>query len=139
MFGKLIDGKIKYAPSYMKKDGKDIFNYNLENNSIMLIADGYKEIIDSSVPSEMKKPRKVWQESMYTITAIWIDDYVEPTIIEQNEIIRQTRESLYFQTSDKLKADYDEAVARGFENIEELKKAWLDSKDKIRAENPYIK
>lgn len=62
----------------------------------------------------------------------------EPTIEEQNEAIRVTREQLYIQTSDKLKADYDEAVARGAENAEELKTAWLESKDKIRAENPYI-
>ncbi len=27
--------------------------------------------------------------------------------------------------------------ARGADNVEELKKAWLESKDKIRAENPY--
>ena len=62
----------------------------------------------------------------------------EPTIEEQNEAIRATREQLYIQTSDKLKADYDEAVARGAENAEELKTAWLESKDKIRAENPYV-
>lgn len=62
----------------------------------------------------------------------------EPTIAEQNEAIRATREQLYIQTSDKLKADYDEAVARGTDNAEELKVAWLESKDKIRAENPYI-
>lgn len=62
----------------------------------------------------------------------------EPTLEEQNEAIRATREQLYVQTSDKLKADYDEAVARGSENIEELKKIWLESKDKIRAENPYL-
>lgn len=62
----------------------------------------------------------------------------EPTIEEQNEAIRATRESLYVQTSDKLKADYDEAVARGADNVEELKQLWLASKDKIRNENPYI-
>lgn len=61
-----------------------------------------------------------------------------PTIAEQNETIRQTRESLYVQTSDKLKADYDEAVARGSSNAEQLKKEWLASKDKIRRENPYV-
>lgn len=60
------------------------------------------------------------------------------SVEEQNEAIRQTRESLYVQTSDKLKADYDEAVARGSENVEELKQMWLASKDKIREENPYI-
>lgn len=66
-------------------------------------------------------------------------EYVcEVPIEEQNEAIRQTREHLYIQTSDKLKADYDEAVARGAENAEELKTAWLESKDKIREENPYI-
>lgn len=60
------------------------------------------------------------------------------SVEEQNEAIRATRESLYVQTSDKLKADYDEAVARGADNVEELKQKWLESKDKIRAENPYI-
>ena len=60
------------------------------------------------------------------------------TIEEQNELIRQTRESLYRLTSDYLKADYDEAVARGSENVEELKQVWLESKDKIRSENPYL-
>lgn len=60
------------------------------------------------------------------------------TIAEQNEVIRQTRESLYRATSDYLKADYDEAVARGAENTEELKQAWLTSKDEIRKANPYI-
>lgn len=69
---------------------------------------------------------------------VWFEDYPQPSLEEQNETIRATRESLYVQTSDKLKADYDEAVARGADNVEELKKAWLDSKDKIRAENPYV-
>lgn len=60
------------------------------------------------------------------------------TIEEQNEAIRATREQLYVQTSDKLKADYDEAVARGSYNAEELKTVWLAKKDEIRAANPYV-
>ena len=60
------------------------------------------------------------------------------TIEEQNEAIRQTREELYYNISDKIKQDYDEAVARGAENAEQLKQEWLASKDKIREENPYI-
>lgn len=63
----------------------------------------------------------------------------QKTIAEHNEEIRAAREQLYMQTSDKLKADYDEAVARGTENAEELKTAWLAKKDEIRANNPYIK
>ena len=71
--------------------------------------------------------------------SLWEKGYApKQPVEEQNEAIRQTRESLYVQTSDKLKADYDEAVARGADNVEELKKAWLASKDKIREENPYI-
>lgn len=71
---------------------------------------------------------------------VWFEDYpiIEPTIEEQNEAIRATREQLYVQTSDKLRNDYLEAVARGSDNADELKTAWLESKDKIRAENPYI-
>lgn len=61
------------------------------------------------------------------------------SIQEQNKLIQQKRESLYQQISDKLKLDYDEAVARNSDNIEELKQKWLESKDKIRNENPYIK
>ena len=60
------------------------------------------------------------------------------TVEEQNELIRQTREELYYTISDKIKQDYDEAVARGSSNAEQLKQEWLASKDKIREENPYI-
>ena len=63
----------------------------------------------------------------------------EPTIEEQNEAIRATREQLYIQISDKLKADYDEAVARGADDVEELRQAWLAAKDAVRAAHPYVK
>lgn len=138
MFGKLVNGKIEYAPNYMKKDDKDIFNYNLESNSQMLVADGYKRVIDSSAPSKMKKPRKFWEETDTEIVASWVDEYAQPTVEEQNEAIKRVRETSYAQISDRIKLDYDEAVARGSENAEQLKQEWLASKDKIRAENPYI-
>lgn len=139
MYGKLSGNSIMPAPYYLVRNGVNIFGYNLEGNSEMLLQDGYKPVVDSDTPPEsFINPRKVWTETENSIVASWVDDYVEPTVEEQNEAIRQTRESLYFQTSDRIKADYDEAVARGSENAEELKKAWLASKDKIRAENPYI-
>lgn len=138
MFGKLIDGNIEYAPNYIKKDNKDIFNYNLESNYEMLTNDGYKKVVDSSAPAEMKKPRKFWEETDTEIVASWVDEYAQPTVEEQNEAIRRVRETSYAQISDRIKLDYDEAVARGSENAEQLKQEWLASKDKIRAENPYI-
>lgn len=62
----------------------------------------------------------------------------QKTIDEQNEEIRQAREQAYEIEADKLKLDYDEALARGAENAEELKIAWLAKKDEIRARLPYL-
>ena len=57
----------------------------------------------------------------------------------QNEQIRQQRQARFQQESDPLKLDYDEAVARGDEEkIESTKQAWLDKKDEIRNDLPYI-
>lgn len=141
MYGKIVNGNIEYAPDYLKKGDVYVFNYNLDGNSDMLIEDGYKIVIDSSAPSEMKKPRKVWEEKDVEIVATWVDDYVEPTIEEQNEIIRATRQSLYRQQTDGLTlrklrkqtlgtwTDEDEA-----EYIQLLK----DISEQIDIENPYI-
>lgn len=70
---------------------------------------------------------------------IWFEDFPKPTVEEQNEAIRAAREAAYVQTSDKLKADYDEAVARGADDVEELRQAWLAAKDTVRAAHPYVK
>lgn len=125
-----------------------IYNYDDEgnyiNSQVALVDELGKEILPENStylkPLEEKEGYKV----KFNGNA-WIYEEIpqpepqpEPTIEEQNEVIRQTRENLYRETSDYIKADYDEAVARGSENAEELKQAWLESKDKIRAENPYI-
>lgn len=56
----------------------------------------------------------------------------------RNEEIRAQRQARYEKESDPLRLDYDEALARGQDNAEELKEEWLASKDKIREELPYI-
>lgn len=56
----------------------------------------------------------------------------------QNEQTRLQRQVRFAQESDPLKLDYDEAVARGEEQAEEKKAAWLAKKDQIREELPYI-
>lgn len=104
MFGKLIDGNIEYAPNYIKKDNKDIFNYNLESNYEMLTNDGYKKVVDSSAPAEMKKPHKVWKETDTEIIATWIDDYCEKTFEELKEAKRA-----------EINQARDEAEQGGFE------------------------
>lgn len=62
----------------------------------------------------------------------------QPSIEEQNEQIRQQRQARYEVESDPLRLDYDEALAREQDNVEQLKQEWLASKDKIREELPYI-
>jgi len=56
----------------------------------------------------------------------------------QNEQIRAKRQARYVAESDPLRLDYDEALARGSEDAEQLKQDWLASKDRIREELPYI-
>ena len=105
MFGKLIDGNIEYAPYYLKKDKKDIFNYNAESNSKMLTSDGYKRVIDNNdQPENMKKPFKIWKEKDTEIIATWIDDYCEPTLNELKEAKRA-----------EINQARDEAEQGGFE------------------------
>ncbi len=62
----------------------------------------------------------------------------QPSIEYQNEQIRKQRETRFVAESDPLRMDYDEALARGQDNAEELKHIWLASKDAIRADLPYI-
>ena len=110
MFGKLIDGNIEYAPNYIKKRNEDIFNYDLDTNSKMLTNDGYKKVVDSSAPAEMKKPRKVWTETNTEITATWVDDYTPPLPPTDAEI-SATRAALYASGSDPVFASYQQGVA----------------------------
>ena len=138
MYAKLIDGQLFEAPYYVKKGNKDIFGYNSEDNASMLLADGYLPLEEVPQPADMRQPVKSYRQDEDKFVEIWTDVYVEPTIAEQNEEIRQARENAYKSISDYLKNDYDEAVARGAANAEQLKQMWLESKDKIRQENPYL-
>ena len=56
----------------------------------------------------------------------------------RNEQIRQQRQSRFAVEADPLKLDYDEAVARCEEQAEEKKQVWLNKKNQIREELPYI-
>lgn len=62
----------------------------------------------------------------------------ELTLEEKNEQIRLQRQSRFATESDPLYLDYVEAQARGDETVDEKKQIWLDKKDEIRAELPYV-
>ena len=115
-------------PLESKEAGKNIYLLpaNATFEEPLEVKDGFKVVWNNISWVYKKIPEPV------------IEEEKPLTIEEQNEAIRATREMLYTQTSDKIKADYDEAVARGSENAEQLKQEWLASKDKIRQENPYI-
>ena len=103
MYAKYIsETEILEAPYYVKKDNKDIFGYNLDSNYNMLVADDYKIVEDSEAPTNMKQPRKVWVEETNKIVAKWVDDYVEPTVAEQNETISLKRNKAYENLTDQL-------------------------------------
>lgn len=97
MYAKLINGVLDEAPHYIKKDNQDIFGYNLDGNSAMLLKDGYKPVEDVEQPLDMKLPRKIWVEEETKIVAHWVDDYVEPTLdelkIEKREEINRARDA----------------------------------------------
>ena len=71
--------------------------------------------------------------------AWYVKGYAPKESVEEiNEKIRLERQKRYIAESDPIRLDYDEALARGQDNAEELKQQWLASKDKIREELPYI-
>lgn len=107
-----------------------------QNDKIVFVAETREEL--ENLPCVTLDKIDETDKTYFLHNGEYVCKKLEPTKEEQNEAIRATREQLYIQTSDKLKADYDEAVARGAENAEKLKIAWLESKDKIREENPYL-
>lgn len=54
-----------------------------------------------------------------------------------NNSIRCERYRRMCNEADPLKYEYEEALARETDNINELKQKWLSKKDEIRSELPY--
>jgi hypothetical protein len=98
----------------------------------------HKAILENQVVAQAKGYPLVEVEPAYD-GSLWEKGFApEKTIAEKNEKIRAERQARYSVESDPLRLDYDEALARGQDNAEELKGQWLASKDKIREELPYI-
>lgn len=105
-----------------------------QNNKITFISETRKEL--ENLPCVVIDRIEETDKEYFLYNGSYV---CEIPVEEQNEAIRETREQLYVQTSDVIRNDYLEALARGSDNVEELKQAWLASKDKIREEYPYIK
>lgn len=80
MYGKVDNGELIKAPYYMKKDGKEIFGYNREDNVDMLLEDGWKPVVETSRSENMISPAKSYVENESEINAVWTETYVEPVL-----------------------------------------------------------
>lgn len=70
---------------------------------------------------------------------VYVRGYAPAEPVEhKNEVIRAERQARFVAEADPLRLDYDEALARGEEQAEEKKRAWLAKKDEIRKALPYI-
>lgn len=108
MYGKLSGNSIMPAPYYVERNGDNIFGYNLDGNSEMLLQDGYKPVVDSDTPPQgFISPRKVWTENKDNIVASWVDEYVPPLPPTDDDIIA-TRKQLYATVSDPMFNSYDQ-------------------------------
>lgn len=108
----------------------------LKENKIIAISDTdseFKFLVKDSVVEDTEHTAEDYEQvnGEYLLKQDVPVDY-------QNEQIRQQRQARYVAESDPLRLDYDEALARGQEDADELKSQWLASKDKIREELPYV-
>lgn len=140
MFGKVINGELVKAPYYMKKDGKEIFGYNREDNVDMLLEDGWKPVVFSEPSPAYLQPVFYFEETLDSIMQKWKDSYVAPKPVT-NEEIRQERESQYRIEVDGLMAEYSRKELFGlFEagEAEALKAEIAARVLRIKEENPYL-
>ena len=90
MYGKLIDGVIKYAPAnYLTENGKLIFNFN--TNIEVMLENGFKEVINV-VPSYDANTQVVTMDS-YTeeATTITVNYIVVPKPLTKEEQLENQR------------------------------------------------
>lgn len=141
MYAKLENGNLIEAPYYQKRvDGSEVFGYNFEQNSVMLLEDGWKPVVFSEPSPAYLQPVSYFEETLDSIVQKWKDSYVAPKPVT-NEEIRQERESQYRIEVDGLMAEYSRKELFGlFEagEAEALKAEIAARVSRIKKENPYL-
>lgn len=141
MYAKLENGNLIEAPYYQKRaDGSEVFGYNFDQNSVMLLEDGWKPVVFSEPSSAYLQPVSYFEETLDSIVQKWKDSYVAPKPVT-NEDIRQERESQYRIEVDGLMAEYSRKELFGlFEagEAEALKAEIAARVSRIKEENPYL-
>lgn len=102
------------------------------------IFENHKLVIENQLVAQSKGYPLVDVEIGYDGILYEVGYAPQPSTEYLNEQIRKQRQARYVAESDPIRLDYDEALARNDESAETLKQEWLESKDKIRQELPYI-
>lgn len=123
------DGTLEYAP----RNQSGVSNWIMDEAAVL--ASGYLPVSEQVIPEGYFITG--WEVKAGEIAPV-LEKIPEPTLEEQNEAIRMQRSIRMTTEADPLKYDYEEAVARGAADVEELKAVWLAKKDEIREQLPYI-
>lgn len=141
MYAKLVNGKLVEAPYYQKReDGSEVFGYNYDQNSAMLLEDGWKPVIVSDPSLAYLQPVSYYEETLDSILQKWRDAYVAP-VAKSNKDIRQERENLYRIEVDGLISEYSrKELFNLFEpgEADALKAEIASRVARIKEENPYL-
>ena len=128
-YAKIVDGHLEYAP----RNQPGVSNWI--NDEAAVLAAGYLPVSEEAIPQGYVVSG--WEVKVGDIVPI-LSKNPEPTVAEKNAMIRQQRQMRYIAETDELRDDFIEAIARGAENVSVLGADWVQKKDQIRAELPYI-
>ncbi len=129
MYAKLINGILTPAPSNICKGSTIYQNYNLDSNSEMLLADGYKPVEETQPPTGMKLPRKYYVENEEKIISVYTETYVEPNYREKRATeYPDFRE--YLDAMVKINSTSEELISEGKTQLQNYYNHCLDVKAK---------
>lgn len=130
MYAKLINGVLEYAPNNIIKNNIVYSNYNCDSNDAMLREDGYKPVILTEPPAEMKYPQKQYQDNGDIISVYYVETYQEPTYFEKRAAnYPDFRE--YLDAHVKINSKNEKLIAEGETQLETYYKNCLDVKKRF--------
>lgn len=131
MYGKVDNGELIKAPYYMKKDGKEIFGYNREDNADMLLEDGWKPVVETSRPENMISPVKSYVENESEINTVWTETYVEPVLTyAEKRAEAYPSPTEYLDAQVKIASGDDDLATEGYAQLDKYVKDCLAVKAK---------
>ncbi|MDR3126312.1 MAG: hypothetical protein LBT92_01625 [Rickettsiales bacterium] len=110
--------------------------YKIENGKIAMATESKKAADAIGLGHETDEPViYAWDGALYLASQVPAEPKEHRGARESAEA-KARRKEAYTVEADPLKLDYDEAVARGAEDAEAKRLAWLCKKDKIRESIP---